>query len=64
MGVVEGTKKGIGLEGSGIIRQVGPDVKDLKIGDRVLVFEHGCFATRFVTFSKLCARMPDDLSFE
>ncbi len=64
MGVVDGTKEGIGLEGSGIIRQIGPDVEDLEIGDRVLVFDHGCFSTRVVTSSSLCAKMPDDLSFE
>lgn len=64
MGVVEGTKEGLGLEGSGIIRQIGPDVKDLKIGDRVLISDHGCFSTRLVTSSRLCVKMPDDLSFE
>ena len=64
MGVVDGTKDGVGLEGSGVIRQVGANVNDLKIGDRVLVSEHGCFSTRLVTSSKLCAKIPDDLSFE
>ena len=52
------------MEGSGIIRQVGPDVKNLKIGDRVLISDHGCFSTRLVTSSRLCVKMPDDLSFE
>ena len=64
MGVVEGTKEGLGLEGSGVIRQIGPNVKDLKIGDRVLISDHGYFSTRLVTSSRLCVKMPDDLSFE
>lgn len=64
MGIVDPTKKGIGLEGSGVIRQIGPDVQDFKVGDRVLIFEHGCFSTRLVTSAKLCAKMPDNLSFE
>ncbi|KAI9658048.1 MAG: Type I Iterative PKS [Bathelium mastoideum] len=64
MGVVEGTKEGLGLEGSGIIRNVGPDVQDLRIGDRVCMFEHGCFSTRMITSSQAVAKIPDDLSFE
>lgn len=64
MGVVDGTTDGIGLEGSGIIRQIGPDVERLHIGDRVLIFGKGCFATRYITSAKLCAKIPDNLSFE
>lgn len=64
MGVVEGTKDGIGLEGSGIVRRIGPDVEGLKIGDRVLFLDRGGFTTRLVTSAKLCAKMPDGLSFE
>lgn len=64
MGIVEATKEGLGLEGSGIIRQIGPGVKSWKVGDRVLISTDGCFSTRLVVSSKQIARMPDDLSFE
>lgn len=64
MGVVDATKKGIGLEGAGIVRGVGPEVKDFKVGDRVILFEHGCFSTRIAISAKLCAKIPGDLSFE
>ena len=64
MGVVDGTKDGIGLEGAGIVRNVGPEVKDFKVGDRVMMFEHGCFSTRIAISAKLCAHIPSDLSFE
>ena len=63
MGVVDGAKEGIGLEGSGIVRRVGPGVIDLKIGDRVIIFEHGCFSTRLIVSSSLCAKIPGSLSF-
>ena len=64
MGVVEGTKPGLGLEGSGIVRRVGSAVRGLSVGDRVIVFDHGCFSTRLILPSKLCAKIPSDLSFE
>lgn len=64
MGVVDATKDGIGLEGAGIIRSVGPEVKDFKVGDRVMMFEHGCFSTRIAISAKLCAPIPSDLTFE
>lgn len=64
MGLVGGTADGIGLEGSGIIRRIGPDVEGLQVSDRVLIFGRGCFTTRFVTSAKLCAKIPDNLSFE
>lgn len=34
------------------------------IGDRVLIFDHGCFSTRLVTSFRLCVKMPDDLGFK
>lgn len=64
MGVVDGTKAGIGLEAAGIIRSVGSEVKDFKVGDRVMMFEHGCFSTRLAISAKLAVKIPGDLSFE
>ena len=61
---LEGTKEGIGLEGSSIIRLIRPNVKKLKISDRVLIFDHGCFSTRFVTSSRLSVKVLNDLGFK
>jgi NADPH:quinone reductase-like Zn-dependent oxidoreductase len=64
MGIVDGPKDRLGLEGSGVITRVGPEVQHLYAGDRVLISDLGCFSTRIVTSAKLCARIPDKLSFE
>lgn len=54
-----------GTECAGTIKSVGPDVKNLHPGDRVIVLSPGCalFASRFVTNEKLCVRMARDLSW-
>jgi acyl transferase domain-containing protein/NADPH:quinone reductase-like Zn-dependent oxidoreductase len=54
----------LGWEGAGIVTQVGPNVESLCVGDRVMVIEHGCFATSAVVSEQLCVRMPEKLSFE
>ncbi|KAI9820043.1 MAG: Type I Iterative PKS [Pycnora praestabilis] len=67
MGIVDGhiiEGNGLGCECSGIIRQIGPEVKDMEVGDRVIVFAGGSYSTFLTTTSKLCAKMPDELSFE
>jgi len=64
MGIVEGVDGGLGLEGSGVITRLAPGVENLNIGDRVLVCDGGCLATTIVTTAKLCAKIPDKLSFE
>lgn len=64
MGIVEVPKAGLGLEAAGIIRRIGSQVKDLSVGDRVMVLGTGCFSTSFITASSLCAKMPNELSFE
>ena len=64
-GILEGQKiegNGLGCEGAGVIRKVGPDATH-KIGDRVIVFASGSFSTTLVTISKLCVKMADDLDF-
>jgi acyl transferase domain-containing protein/NADPH:quinone reductase-like Zn-dependent oxidoreductase/SAM-dependent methyltransferase len=63
MGIVDG-ENGFGLEGAGIVNRVGPNVKGLDIGDRVLFIAHDSFATHVVMSENLCERIPDDLSFE
>lgn len=64
MGMVKGTKEGIGLEGAGIVRGIAPGVKGFAIGDRVMMFEHGCLSTRIAVSAKLCTKIPEEISFE
>ncbi|CEI65620.1 Compactin diketide synthase mokB [Fusarium venenatum] len=63
MGIVDGGN-GFGLEGAGVVNRIGPNVKDLKAGDRVLFIAHDSFATHVVMSENLCERIPDNLSFE
>jgi NADPH:quinone reductase-like Zn-dependent oxidoreductase len=63
MGVV-GSKKEFGVEGSGIVRRVGPDVTGLQYGDRVALMHCGLFATRVVSFHQFCLKLPNDISLE
>lgn len=64
MGVVDAASDENGLEGAGVVHRVGSEVKDFKVGDRVIIFDHGCFSTRMAISAKLCAKIPGDLSFE
>lgn len=64
MGIVGSTSANFGLEGAGTIKAVGSGVSDMKAGDRVLVFGAGCFSTSLVVSASLCAKIPDNLSFE
>ncbi|CAG7555684.1 unnamed protein product [Fusarium equiseti] len=63
MGIVEGDN-GFGLEGAGIVNRIGPNVKELQPGDRVLFIAHDSFATHVVMSENLCEKIPDSLTFE
>jgi NADPH:quinone reductase-like Zn-dependent oxidoreductase len=66
MGIVEGSVvegDGLGCESAGVVGKVGPDVEDLAIGDRCIVFASGAFATSLTTSEKVCVKIPDSLSF-
>ncbi|OJJ30102.1 hypothetical protein ASPWEDRAFT_164008 [Aspergillus wentii DTO 134E9] len=66
-GIVDGHPSegnGLGCECAGIVRQIGPGVENVSVGDRVMVFAGGSYATSLVTRASLCARIPADLSFE
>ena len=39
-------------------------MKDIRIGDRVMLFSRGCFSTSVIVSEKLCEKIPDSLSFE
>ncbi|KAF3067200.1 Lovastatin diketide synthase LovF [Daldinia childiae] len=65
MGIVENRlMTTLGIEACGVISKVGPDVKDLRPGDRVFLFGEGCFSTQLVLPQKVCAKIPDSLSFD
>lgn len=60
-----GSRSLLGIEGVGIIREVGPEVRDLSVGQRVFMMaSHGCFATRLTISGKYCAPIPDSLDSE
>lgn len=67
MGVVNGPKRagnGLGSECAGVVRAVGPDVTDLKIGDRVMAITADAYATTTKTAAYMAQKLPDDMSFE
>lgn len=47
-----------------MISRVGPDATDLKVGDRVIFFSRGAFASHMTCPESNCAKMPDDMTFE
>ncbi|KAK3318237.1 KR domain-containing protein [Apodospora peruviana] len=68
MNILAGPKRthgegGPGCECSGVVTRVRPDVKGLKVGDRVISIAAGSFATKLMTRENLCAKMPDNLGF-
>jgi len=64
MGIIASDANGLGVEGAGDVSEVGPDVLDLAVGDSVFLFEFACFSSEVVISKKLCAKIPDSLSFE
>lgn len=57
-------QNGLGIESSGIVSRVGPEVTDLWVGDRVMLLGDGSFGSHVVTPERLCARIPTSLDFE
>ncbi|KAI0005181.1 hypothetical protein F4779DRAFT_633577 [Xylariaceae sp. FL0662B] len=65
-GVIElptGQQRGIGIEASGIVRRVGPEVTKVSVGDRVVAMGESTFSTVVTTTEMLCEKMPDGMSF-
>ncbi|KAJ5957961.1 Acyl transferase/acyl hydrolase/lysophospholipase [Penicillium vulpinum] len=55
----------LGLEVAGVVRQIGTDVRNVSIGDRVLAMPpFPCAKTAVAVPSNLVQRIPDSLSFE
>ncbi|KAL0942745.1 polyketide synthase [Colletotrichum truncatum] len=63
-GIVEIPQEGFGLEASGVVSAVGPEVKGLSVGDRVFLFSRGSFSTSVTIPENLCQKIPDGLSLE
>ena len=63
LGAIDG-ERGLGLEASGVVRQVGAEVTHLRPGDRVIALGTGLYTSRLVTSSKLCFPVVEDMSIE
>ncbi|MBY0420693.1 MAG: quinone oxidoreductase [Parvularculaceae bacterium] len=55
----------VGGEGTGRIAEIGADVSDLKVGDRVVYLSGaGAYAEKTVVAAPMAARLPDSVAFE
>lgn len=64
MGIVPENEHLLGLEGAGTIRRVGKLATSYKIGQRVLVFEKGCFGNRIIATTERVYALPESITFE
>jgi len=57
---------GLGQEGAGIVEAVGPDVTEVKVGDRVAYAGGplGAYAERRIMPANVLVKLPDTVSFE
>ncbi|KGO61703.1 Acyl transferase/acyl hydrolase/lysophospholipase [Penicillium expansum] len=54
----------IGIECSGVVSNVGSNVKNFKVGQRVMAMSEGCFSTYARCAATSAAEIPGDMSFE
>ncbi len=54
----------VGMEASGVVRRVGPDVRHCSVGDEVAFIQGGCIANRVVVHEHLVFAKPERLSME
>ncbi len=52
---------GLGHEGWGVIDAIGPDVMDLKVGDRVAALSYHAFASHDVADASMAVKLPKEL---
>lgn len=55
---------GLGMECAGTVVRTGPNVEGLEIGDRVLAFAPGAFASHLIAKAFAVSKLPPRLSFE
>ena len=54
----------VGMEGSGIVRRVGPEVRHCRVGDEVAFIQGGCIANRVIVDEHRVFAKPARLSME
>ena len=54
----------IGMECAGTVSRVGPGVEGLTVGDRVIGFASGCFASHVTTSAGAVGPIPEGMGFE
>ncbi|KAL6897583.1 polyketide synthase [Trichoderma evansii] len=64
LGVLDNSTREVGLEGCGIVSEVGPGVSKVAVGDRVIYMSSGCFTTEITLSQVLCVKIDDALTFE
>ncbi|KAI0468004.1 fatty acid synthase S-acetyltransferase [Xylaria cf. heliscus] len=63
LNIVELPVRQFGVEAAGVVTRIGSDVRDIKVGDRVVCLKKQAFATKIVVEELACAKIPDSLSF-
>ncbi|MFI1711941.1 acyltransferase domain-containing protein, partial [Streptomyces griseoruber] len=63
LGMYPGDARDFGLEGAGVVTEVGPGVSGLAVGDRVFGMFSGAFGPVAVADARKVARVPDGWSF-
>ncbi|WP_460062315.1 type I polyketide synthase [Streptomyces sp. YKOK-I1] len=63
LGMYPGDAKDFGLEGAGVVTEVGPGVSGLAVGDRVFGMFSGAFGPVAVADARTVARVPEGWSF-
>ncbi|TVY39994.1 Fumagillin dodecapentaenoate synthase [Lachnellula occidentalis] len=64
LGTAPGDETALGQEAAGVVTKVAQGVSGLSVGDRVVVFDKGCFANRIHTRPGRLHRIPDSMTFE
>ncbi|KAI1138451.1 fatty acid synthase S-acetyltransferase [Hypoxylon sp. FL0543] len=63
MGIVELPTRQFGLEVSGVVSRTGPNVKNLRVGDRVLSLHRKALGTYSTAPEYLFAKIPSNMTF-
>ncbi|WP_055526380.1 type I polyketide synthase [Streptomyces graminilatus] len=63
LGMYPGDAKDFGLEGAGVVTEIGPGVTELAVGDRVMGLFPGSFGPVAVADARTVARVPEGWSF-
>lgn len=61
-GVVDVVDPALGVEAAGIVRAVGPQVKNLQVGDRVMTLSGNNCSSIITDSESFCIRIPERLN--